>query len=343
MLTPLTVVGLVTIVAGLSVIAWPLVRERRYRRPRCPECDAQLDTREVTVCGSCKQEVEPLVSRAWGGQQRVRSTIASSIMAVGAALIVVPHVMTDGLYAFAPDMTLVRLAGTTQNPDDDRVKLITRRLSVGSLSENARHRFIEDAVKRLHRSDDPVDWRFVAVVFAGMRPNDAGLTGALITGLQHENEKIREQAAYALGAIGNNESLCVPLLGVATRDKVPSVRAMSAWALRNFARDAELDPEAIAALNTLLFDSVSTVRYQAAEALMSLLDDRSRLVPHLIEGLGSTDSFTRLRAVGALQRVGDMSAIPALEQARSDRDKSVARAAEQAIAKITAQAGAPTN
>ena len=52
--------------------------------------------------------------------------------------------MTDGLYAFAPDMTLVRLAGTTQNPDDDRVKLITRRLSVGSLSEPARLRFIEE-------------------------------------------------------------------------------------------------------------------------------------------------------------------------------------------------------
>jgi HEAT repeat protein len=61
----------------------------------------------------------------------------------------------------------------------------------------------------------------------------------------------------------------------------------------------------------------------------------------LVDGLSSIDNFTRLRAVGALQRIGDMSAIPALERARQDRDESVARAAEQAIAKITAQAGVP--
>ena len=329
-------------VAGaVLVVALPLLRERRYRHPRCPECDARLQSPGVAWCRACEKEITPRVSRAWGGRQPVRTAIAGVLLLAGATLLLAPRVIADGLWAIAPDRVLVGAMDRITDPQDHRVKLLSRRLGAGSVEAGPRLALARRCATRLERSDDPEDWRFVAVLLSGMPIEEPSLIDALARGLASPDPSIREQAAYALARAPEDDA--VPALTGATTDAAPSVRAMAAWALWRHAADGELDADATRALDPLLDDPAPNVRYQAAEALALVVDDPAQLLDQLIEGLASTDPFTRARAAGAIGRLGpDASrALPALENACLDPEPAVGAAAADAIGRITAHAAVP--
>lgn len=337
------VLGVLAVLAGLVTIVYPLIRERDRRMPLCPACGHALAERERSICPSCEEVVQPIASRAWGGRQPIRTSIAGVFVLVGGGLLLAPRVLADGPWTLAPDLVLIRAMDDIDDPTDPRVNLFIRRLGAGSIEEPAKAELIRRCAQRLRTDDDPEAWRFVTILLAGMKPNDQRLTDVLLDGLRHKNPGVREQAAYALGAFGVHEDRCVPALAQAALDDTPSVRAIIAWALWRFACDRDLAPEGVSALSTLVLDGALPVRFQAAEGLTLVLDHPADVLPQLMEGLDSPDFMTRLKAVSAIGRIGPEArpALAALERARTDPQASVAKAATNAIARITTVAATP--
>jgi HEAT repeat protein len=140
---------------------------------------------------------------------------------------------------------------------------------------------------------------------------------------------VRKMAAYALGRLRTPSSLAA--LTLALGDKDGEVRGAAVVAISDYR-----DPSTITALINAFQDTSSFVREKAAHALGLLGSAAKPAVPALIRLLGSTESSSvQLEAAIALGEIGDRSALPALERAKTLPDPHLSKAAIDAINKLT--------
>ena len=114
--------------------------------------------------------------------------------------------------------------------------------------------------------------RLAALNALALVPGEAtpALLNVLRSNLSHQDERLRERAAFTLGTFATAES--VELLQTAARDPAASVRAAAAAALGKLGNG---DP---AMLQELLSDTAASVRRMAAWALGRREDARERLL-----------------------------------------------------------------
>jgi len=151
----------------------------------------------------------------------------------------------------------------------------------------------------------------------------------LVTRLAEDNEQfVRKAAAYALAKFHSPERTAA--LIKALNDKDIEVRGAAAVSLGDHA-----DANAVAALSAALGDKSSFVRAQAARGLGVNGSAAGQAVSRLISLLSSDpDGEVKRQAAAALGRIGDRSALPALERARRDKDPYLAEAASDALKQI---------
>ena len=135
----------------------------------------------------------------------------------------------------------------------------------------------------------------------------------------------RENAVWALGALGNSKA--VPVISAALKDTEAAVRRRGAWALG--ALDAS---EAVTALVGALSDEDAGVRRQAAWAL-GAIGDRAA-VDGLLKALTDASADVREQAAWALGAIGDSKATSGLAKALKDADARVRRQAAWALGAI---------
>lgn len=306
-MTTLQIAGCLLLAIALTCLAWPILRE----------------------------------GRAFLGKRRIGRTIVTGVLLIaGATCLLAPKVVADGWWSLMPDRVLVGALDDVTDPTDERLILLKRRLGAGAVEPGDVRHMLTRATVRLDDSNEPDDWRFVTIMLDGLTFEHVELTEVWLAGLTADSARIREESAYALGTFRPDEPAAVPALASATDAGEISVRAICAWALRQYALDGELDVAGTNALEALLLDPASNVRFQAAEALSIVSDDPAPLVSPLAEGLFSSDLLTRVRAIGALASLGPAArpALPALEVVRQGDDESLALAASKAIDTITAMA-----
>jgi HEAT repeat protein len=148
---------------------------------------------------------------------------------------------------------------------------------------------------------------------------------ALIQTLGDPDERVRWEAAWTLGRIGDPRAV-EPLIQ-ALGDPDERVRLGAALALGRIG-----DPRAVEPLIQALGDPHGWVRLEAAVALREIGDPRA--VEPLIQALGDPDEWVRLGAAVALGRIGDPRAVEPLIQALGDPDEEVRWRAAWALGKI---------
>jgi HEAT repeat protein len=169
-------------------------------------------------------------------------------------------------------------------------------------------------------------------------PDDAP---ALVNALQHEDARIRMEAAEDLGLIGPAASATVPaLLKLAEKDADPVIRVEAAKAV------ASIDPQNKAAIPMLveaLKHKSAKVRKQAAECLGDLGPGAKSAIAALVQAISDSDPTVSWAAIDALGQIGPgaESAVPALVEAL--KDASTRGAAVDALGQIgrKAQAASP--
>jgi HEAT repeat protein len=182
--------------------------------------------------------------------------------------------------------------------------------------------------------------------------HDAATIPALRTALNDESERVREPtlaplvatyltkdkrpfvrkaAAYALGHFATSEATAALVAGL--RDKDMEVRGAAAVALSN-----RPDAAAIAPLIQSLSDKSAFVRAHAAAALGVNGRAAAQAVPDLVRVLTKDeDHEARRQAATALGRIGEPSALAALQDAERSSDPYLSQAAREATAQIRRQ------
>ncbi len=159
----------------------------------------------------------------------------------------------------------------------------------------------------------------------------------LLAQLVSTDWETRRDAIAALALRGDRTYL--PLIAEALTDADTQVRWAAARALGDFA----YDPAATDALIGALADVEALV---ADEAVVSMTRIGHATVPALTQALRSKDANVRAAAVGALDRLGDPSVLPALKKLAKDRNKApregqtVGALAGPVIARLSALAAA---
>jgi len=148
----------------------------------------------------------------------------------------------------------------------------------------------------------------------------------LIKALRHKDWHVREEAAWALGGIGDARAV-EPLIQ-ALMDDSDVLRRIAAWALGEIG-----DRRAVEPLIQALEDRDPDVQEKAAEALGKIGD--ARAVEPLIQALKDKDSDVREKAAEALGKIGDTRAVEHLFQAlKDDKDWDVRGKAAEALGEI---------
>ena len=183
---------------------------------------------------------------------------------------------------------------------------------------------IDYLLELMGHESEPV--RMAAVEAFEAKKGADDVAGALLSALEHDNPKVRESVAAALGRIGDADMVEVflPLL----KDDSAGVREAAVGALGNLG-----DQSVVESLSPLLDDPQVSVREIAAAVLGDLGDPRA--VEGLMGLLEDQDSSVRLKATFALGQIGDPKAVPALMQvAREDEKEYVRKDAALALGMI---------
>lgn len=148
----------------------------------------------------------------------------------------------------------------------------------------------------------------------------------LVAALREKNPHVRQEAATALGLIGDPRSVG-PLIE-SFRVESGDIEDITAWqdAARALAR---IGGPAVGPLIAALLDENSTVRASSADALGQLGDPRA--VAPLIAALSDTERQVRLEAAEALGEIGDQRAIERLVNLLDDPDEMVRLYAVRAL------------
>jgi len=137
----------------------------------------------------------------------------------------------------------------------------------------------------------------------------------LIAALSRKEAEARKNAAWALGAIGNQRAV-MPLTETLRHDDDSNVREQAAWAL-----GAVGDRRAVAGLSAALADANPEVQQQAAWALGAI--GAREAAPALGAALKARSAEVRTQAAWALGAIGDRRAVDVLH-AWFDRARGVA-------------------
>jgi HEAT repeat protein len=208
------------------------------------------------------------------------------------------------------------------------------------------------------QSGDEEERREAVLMLAAMR--DPAAIPALRAALDDKAERVRAAALAGLGALAE-PSLAPLIMTYLTKDKSPFVRKAAAYALGQIVggeatagliaglRDKDLevrgaaavglsnapDATAIAPLILALADKSAFVRAHAAAALGVNGRAAAQAVPNLVKLLTTDeDHEARRQAATALGRIGEPSALPALEHAQQSSDPYLSQAAREAIAHL---------
>jgi HEAT repeat protein len=158
---------------------------------------------------------------------------------------------------------------------------------------------------------------------------DSSVAAVLSARLSQEKDAfVRKTLAYALEKFQGSDRTAA--LIAALKDKDPEVRGAAAVALGHHA-----DTDAVVPLINALSDKNPFVRAQAARALGVNGSAAAKAVPELVKLLErDEDGEPRRQAAIALGRIGDRSAISALQQASRDKDPYLVQSARDAIVAI---------
>jgi len=146
----------------------------------------------------------------------------------------------------------------------------------------------------------------------------------VIHALHSSDEEVREEAARALGELGDTRAV-EPLIAL-LRDENRYVRREAAKSLGKIG-----DERAIVPLIEALKDEDRYGREGAAEGLG---DMGERAFPHLVAAMKNPDWHVRMGAAIALRLVGDKKAIPVLIEAMRDENRFVRREAIKSLGRI---------
>ena len=145
--------------------------------------------------------------------------------------------------------------------------------------------------------------------------------------LNHDKAEAREEAARALGAIGDKRA-AQPLIERVADDKDHSVRGAAASALGRMRELAAVD----ALIAALTDDESSRVRAAAAKALGRL--KARKAIEALRRAVEDKDEWVKRGAVEALRELGAELSVDALIQGLSDEAEFVRRDAIEALTKL---------
>lgn len=143
--------------------------------------------------------------------------------------------------------------------------------------------------------------------------------------LKSEDPKVKRDAAWALGELGDKRA--VPKLIERLEDEDVGVRSEAAWALGELGHKS-----AVPKLIERLEDKDAWVRKNVAWALGNI--DDKRAVPKLIEILENKDAGVRSAAAWSLGDIDDKRAVPKLIKLLEDEDEDVRSAAAVALKKM---------
>jgi HEAT repeat protein len=180
---------------------------------------------------------------------------------------------------------------------------------------------IEGLVKALHDNTDPLVRQYAAYLL-GNAKNPRAIQ-PLVEALADFDKSVREQATFALSAIGK---AAIEPLTEAMKEPQWETRYRAAEALGRIA-----DEKAIRPLVQALKDNRDHVRYMAAKGLREIGD--SDAVEPMIILLKDENRFVRMMAARALGAIGGGQVHKALESAlESEKDEKVIEAIKIGLA-----------
>jgi HEAT repeat protein len=264
--------------------------------------------------------------------------------------------------------TLSLLAGLMQNPvpllqaitaeKDDifSTLLLLAGRCIAECQENS-HPLMAEIIDRIYKL-----WQsyphagYIQAIIVAIGQGSSLMLERLLQDLNHDNSDIKKAAAWALGQVGNCQT--VPALISALKDEDREFRYQVVGALGWIGNpqaiqelisaldreDGELRYQVIgvlswtnnlqveAALISVLEDKDWRVRVAAAEALGRMGNPQA--IPTLISVLEHEDEGVRLGVVWSLEQVGNPQAVPALISALKDKDGAVRQNAAEALGLI---------
>ena len=133
---------------------------------------------------------------------------------------------------------------------------------------------------------------------------------ALSEALQHTEETVRIEAAYALAQIGDSAESAIPALMERTKDDNVEVRRYLPEAFGSLGATAA--PAVPALIEMLDNDADKQARFEAALALAQIGPAASDAVPVLANALRDEDRYVRDNTIHALKRIDTPEAESAL-------------------------------
>jgi HEAT repeat protein len=189
--------------------------------------------------------------------------------------------------------------------------------------------------------------RYVVLGYLNNEPFHENLPRSYyVRALKSPDDKVRENAAFALGVLDADSRGSVPALAEALHDSDMFVRINAALSLYKLGPAAR---EALPALIRALTDEIDLVRMDAAMALSRLGPDAREAVPALIEALqrkenrGYVLTFPRSireQMAATLGRIGPDAhdAVPVLTAALADEEATMRHSAAEALKEIEPEA-----
>lgn len=201
-----------------------------------------------------------------------------------------------------------------------------RRRAADCLGMMGEQKAIPELMEALQDEDEPV--RLNAAYALGAIGESA--VPALIGAMREDSEDLRRHAGYALSAMGEP---AVPALIEATRDADGRVRAAAVDALGDIGMPL---PGVVSALTRVLSDEYDWARRHAADALGTIGPGAREAVPALIKTLRDEKVYVRINAATALARIGPEAeeSVQALTERLNDPDRYVRSFAAIALRQI---------
>lgn len=185
---------------------------------------------------------------------------------------------------------------------------------------------IEDGICALMKAAEYDDYEARTYASRALRRVGPAAVEPLTGLLKHENDKVGELAASALGGMKVDAIEAIPHLLAMLDDRNPEVRGHAALALGGIGQEPDV---CIPALFSLLADEEDYPSGMALQALRGFESQRSLIIDHLKRGVESEDAKIRRRSVGGLGQYVkfDEEIVPIAMRALEDPDSGVRRSA----------------